>query len=194
VTPDIDRILDLLLPEYINKRVLMPHDVARESLPAGSMTVRDHRAFATEITAYVQHHHHAVGNGGVSADAAFGEAKRILTNVFADDPYQEGYNVALQMGLSGAGGGMRAVRNALADQLKSQALHNHKDYVFNLHIDVLSPADNAALARAYFERFGDVLRRFLPDLNEKTFAGNIRAALEYHMRIIEDILRVARKM
>lgn len=194
MSADIDAVLSLLVPDFINKNVLMKHDVARESYRNVPITVPDFQAFANQIAEYVKHHHTAVGDGTPSSEAAFGEAKRILSNVFADDPYQEGYNVALQMGLGGAGGGMRAILNEIAEQLKRQGLHNYKDYIFNTQINVLSQADNERLAKAYFDRFRDILKRFLPHLDEKTFAGNVRAALEYHLQVVEDILRVARKL
>lgn len=191
---DFDAILDLLLPDYVNKRVLMKHDVAREAFKLNTLTVANHAEFVQQVEAYVQHHHAAVGDGQLSADTAFGEAKRILNGVFGDDPFQEGYNVALQMALSGAGGGMRAIFNALADQLRRQALQSYKERVFNVHVNVLSQSENEALARAYIQRFGPVIRRFNPNIDERTFASNVRAALEYHLQIVEEILRVARKL
>lgn len=194
MSADIDTILSLLVPDFINKNVLMKHDQARESFRKVPITVPDFEAFANELAEYVKHHHAAVGDGTPSSEAAFGEAKRILMNVFADDPYQEGYSVALQMGLGGAGGGMRAILNELAEQLKRQGLHNYKDYVFNTHLNVLSKDDNERLAAAYVVRFRDILSRFLPHLDEKTFASNIRAAFEYHLHVVEEILRVARKI
>ncbi len=190
----IDALLDLLKPDHVNKAVLMPHDLARESFRLDTVVVADHQAFVRRIEEYVQHHYSCVGNTNCSVDLAFGEAKRILNGVFGEDPYQEGYSVALAMGLSGAGGGMRAIFNALADQLKRQALQNYKERVFNLYVDIFSPTDNEALAREYFARFGPVIRRFAPNVNEKTFASNVRAAVEYHLQIVEEIIRVARKM
>ena len=191
---DIDGILELLMPEYVNKLILMRHDEAREAFRAESTRVPDHQVFARRVAEYVQHHRSAVKDGRPSLEAAFGEARRILNGVFGEDPFQEGYTVALQMGRSGAGGGMRAIYNTLADQLKRQALNNYKDYVFNSKINVLSQTDNMVLAQAYFGRFGQIIRRFLPDMDERTFASNVRAALEYHLQVVEEILRVARKM
>lgn len=190
----IDAILDLLKPDYVNKAILMPHDLARESFRLDAVVVADNQTFARRIAEYVQHHYSTAGVGSLSSSLAFNEARRILNGVFDEDPYQEGYNIALAMGLSGAGGGMRAIFNALADQLKRQALQGHKEFVFNVHVEVLSPADNEALAREYFARFGPVIRRFAPNVNEKTFASNVRAALEYHLQLVEEIVRVARKI
>lgn len=194
MSANVDAIVEKLLPEYINKNVLMVHDVARETFGPGPIAVADFQEFATRVTEYVVHHHVAVGDGKPPASAAFGEAKRILTNYFTDDPFQEGYNVALLMGRSGSGGGMRTILNVLADQLKRQALHNHKEHVFHTHVDVLSSEENSRLARAYFARFGEIVKRFLPDFDEKTFASNVRAAVEYHLQVVELVLGVGRKL
>ena len=191
---DVDELLSLLVPDYINKNLLIQHDMAREAFRNVPIVVPDYEAFADLIAEYVQYHHAAVGEGTPSPEAAFGEGRRILMNFFADDPYQEGYTIALQSALDGSGGGMRMIVNTLADQLKSQALHAHKDFVFHKYVNVLSAADNQRLAAAYFARFGGILRKFQSGLDEKTFAGNVRAAIDYHLRIVEEILKVGRRM
>ena len=191
---DVDRILDLLDQDYINKNVLMHHDYGRESFQVPTMVVSDHQEFKYLLTSYVQHHLSSVGQGEPPPEKAFGEAKSILDRAYSEDPYQDGYSRALQVALDGAQGGMRAILNEIADELKRRALHDYTDHVYYEHINVLSKEDNLALSRAFFERFGSILRRFGVDVDEDTFAWNTRAALDYHRRMVEQIIGIAKKI
>jgi len=191
---DVDRILDLLDSAQINRTVLQQHDVARETFTLPTMLVRDHQEFQYLLTAYVEHHARTVGEGVPTAPAGFGEAKRILDRAFGDDPHQDGYARALQMGLDGSQGGMRAVLNAVADTLKQRALGDYLDNVFYHHINVLSKDDNRALSRAFYERFGPILKRFGHEVDADTFAWNTRAALDYHRQVLEHISGIAKKL
>ena len=184
---NVDRILDLLDQRIINREVLMPHDIARETFRLPSMIVADHREFNYLVTSYIQHHRTTIGEGAVTDAAAFGEAKSILDKSFNRDRFQEGYPAALQMALDGTEGGMRFVLNELADAMKRRSLYSHMDHVFHHHVDVLSKADNRELSKAFCRRFGPVLERFGTPIEEDTFAWNTRAALEYHRQVIEQI-------
>ena len=191
---DVDRILELLDQDQINKEVLMQHDYARETFQLPTLVVNDHQEFKYLLTSYVEHHLRSVGEGVSSAESSFGEAKRILDNSFQEDPYQDGYARALQMALDGSSGGMRVILNTIADVLKQRALNNYMDHVYYQHINVLSKEDNRALSRAFFRRFGSILRRFGLEVDEDTFAWNTRAALDYHRQAIEQITGIAKKI
>lgn len=191
---DVDKILGLLDQTYINRAVLQQHDVARETFKLPTMVVRDHAEFKYLLTAYIEHHLRTTGEGAPGAAAAFGEAKRILDRAFNEDPYQDGYARALQMALDGNQGGMRAVLNAIADTLRQRALADYMDHVYYQHINVLSKDDNRALSRAFYARFGPILKRFGHEVDEDTFAWNTRAALDYHRQILEHISGIAKKL
>jgi hypothetical protein len=191
---NVDRILELLDQRRINQDVLLAHDIARETFRLPTIAVRNHHEFNYLIQSYVQHHLTSVGQGQLSDAAAFGEAKQILNTRFGKDRFQEGYAAALQQALDGNEGGMRAVLNELATTLKQRALEQYLDHVFYEHINVLSKHDNRALSRAFFERFGPILRRFGMDVDEDTFAWNTRAALDYHRQVLEHILGIAKKI
>ena len=191
---DVDRILGLLDSAQINRTILQQHDVARETFTLPTMIVRDHQEFKYLITSYVEHHLRTVGEGAPTPAAAFGEGKRILDRSFNEDAYQDGYARALQMGLDGSQGGMRAVLNAIADTLKQRALADYIDHVYHQHINVLSKDDNRALSRAFYERFGPILKRFGHEVDEDTFAWNTRAALDYHRQVLEHISGIAKKL
>jgi len=191
---DVDRILDLLDQETINRTVLLQHDYARETFKLPRITVRDHQEFAYLLRSYVEHHVRTVGDGELSEATSFGEAKRIVDYAFNQDPYQEGYARALQMALDGSEGGMRAVLNEVADALKRRALQAYTDHVYHHHINVNSKDDNRALSRAFYHRFGPILQRFGIPVDEDTFAFNARAALEYHRQVIQHLLGIAKKI
>lgn len=191
---DIDRILRLLDQSRINRDVLMAHDEARETFRLPSMRAHDSREFKWIVTTYYQHHVRHTGQGTASEEEAFGEVKRLLDGVYNEDPYQEGYNVALRMGTDGARGGLREVVNQIADALKRRHMQKYMDHVFFDHIDPLSKADNLALSRAFYQRFGSILREFGAEFDETTFAWNTRAALEYHRQILEQLFGIAKKI
>lgn len=191
---DVNRILRLLDQTRINRDVLMAHDEARERFRLPSMRARDAREFKWIVTTYYQHHVRHTGQGSASEEDAFGEVKRMLDGIFNEDPYQEGYNVALRMGVDGARGGLRDVLNQIADALKRRAMQKYMDHVFYDHINPLSKADNLELSRAFFREFGDLLRRYGVDVDQETFAWNTRAALEYHRQVLEQIFGIARKI
>lgn len=191
---DVDRILRLIGQDHINRAVLMQHDEARETFRAPSMTVRDHQEFQFVVTAYVEHHQRTVGEGAPTNAAAFGEAKHILDQAYERDNFQEGYAAALQTALDGSQGGMRQVLNEIADALKRRALASYMDHVYHHHINVLSKQDNLALSRAFYARFGPILKRFGIPADEETFAWNTRAALDYHRHALEQIIGIAKKL
>lgn len=191
---DVDRILELLSQSFINREVLVKHDVARESFQLPKMVVGDHQEFKYLVTSYVEHHLKSVGQGQPTPEAAFGEAKRVLDREFEDDRYQDGYSRALGQGLSGADGGMRGILNTIADAFRRRALSEYVDHVFYQHINVLSKEDNLALSRAFFERFGPVLARFGMEVSEDMFAWNTRAALDYHRQVLEHVIGIAKKI
>lgn len=191
---DVDKILDLIDQTHINRTVLMQHDVARESFTVPKMIVADHQEFKYLITSYVEHHKKAVGEGQTTAAAAFGEAKRIVDRAFEEDRFQDGYARALQIARDGTDGGMRTILNQIADVIKQNALANYIDHVYYHHIDVLSKDDNLALSRAFYRRFGPILKRFGFDVDEDTFAFNTRAALDYHRQAVSQIIGIAKKI
>ncbi len=191
---DVDRVLDLIDQTRINKDVLMKHDVARESFTLPKLVVGDHQEFQYLITSYVEHHFISVGEAKPNPATCFGEAKRMLEHSFDQDRFQDGYARALQVGLDGSNGGMRAVLNEIADALRIRALQAHIDHVYYHHINVLSKEDNLALSRAFFQRFGPILRRFGFEVDESTFSFNTRDALEYHRQALEQINGIANKI
>ena len=130
---DVERILDLMDQGHINREVLLPQDHARESFRLPSITARNYQEFEYLITSYMQHHYQKTGEGERSRASCFGEAKHILDQAFNKDPYQDGYNQAMQMGIDGSQGGMRMVLNEVTEVLKRRALQNHMDHIFHHH-------------------------------------------------------------
>jgi hypothetical protein len=191
---DVDRILRLLDQSRINRDVLMAHDEARETFRLPTMRARDAREFKWIVTTYYQHHVRHAGQGTASEEEAFGEAKRLLDTVYTKDPFQEGYNVALRMGLDGSQGGLRDVINQIADTLKARHLQKYMDHVYFDHINPLSKTENMELSRAFYHRFGPVLQEFGFEVDEMTFAWNTRAALEYHRQVLEHLFGIAKKI
>lgn len=190
----LDLLLERLNPEVIDRDLLSRHDEAREQYAPVPIRARDHQAFAAILTSYVIHHHTYVGDGSPVASSAFSEARRILEGAYSEDPYQDPYAAALLAGTLGSLGGMRRIIDTIADGIKRRALQEYKDWLFYTYVNVLSPSDNQALAHAYFERFGPLLTRFAPNVDEKTFATNVRAAIEYHLDAINLIRRNARRL
>lgn len=191
---DVDRILGLLDQSKINREVLMADDEARETFRLPTLRARDHREFKYIVTVYYQHHMAYTGQGKPSEDQAFGEVKRLLDNVFSEDAYQEGYNIAMEYGIDGERGGMREVLNRITEELKRRHLQKYIDAVFHEHVDVRSKADNMELSRAYFRRFGSVLEKFGVRVEPDTFAWNTRAALEYHRQVLEKIFSISKRV
>jgi len=180
--------------DYINIEVLMPHDQARESFRLPAMVVKDPFEFQQVITAYVQHHRAATGSPKTPDALAFSTAKRILDNEFERDPFQEGYVVALDMATRGTDGGLRLVINSLADFIRRTALNEYLDWTYYRFIHPLSKSQALAISRAFFERYGQLLRRHGIDVDETTFAWNTRAAFEYLRRALEQVAGLARKL
>ncbi|MDA8118241.1 MAG: hypothetical protein M0000_12830 [Actinomycetota bacterium] len=191
---DVDRVLKLLDQSRINRDVLMAHDEARESFRLPTMRARDAREFKWIVTTYYRHHMQHTGQGTPSEDQAAGEVYNLLNNIYQEDRYQEGYNVALRMGLEGGGGGFREVINQIADALKRRAMQKYIDHVYLDHVSPVSKSDNLELARAYFRRFGGILREFGVEVDEFVFATNMRAAFEYHRQVLEQIFGIAKKI
>jgi hypothetical protein len=191
---DVDHLLDLLDFRRINREVALPHVFARNTYHLPALIPADHREFNFLITSYVQHHRRTVGDGTVSDASAFGEAKGILDHTFDQDPYQEGYAAALQIAFDGTNGGMSAVLNEISQAMMNRAVKSYMDQVFNEFVNVLSKRDNLELSRAFFRRFAEPLRRFGLTIDEETLAYNTRAALDYHRRMIEQLIGIARKV
>ncbi len=191
---DVIGLLTKLNRDHINKTVLVHHDVARASFHLPKIIVDDFREFNYIVTTYIQHHHRQVGEGELSTGAAFGEAKRLLKGAFKKDPFQEGYAAALQIARDGTMGGMRMILNELAESIKNRAYHDYLDTVFHHYVDVLSKKDNLDLARAFFAHFQPTLQRFGYEFDEYSFVNDTRAAVEYYLGIIQEIIKVAKKI
>jgi hypothetical protein len=67
------------------------------------------------------------------------------------------------------------------------------DHLYYQHLNVLSKDDNRVLSRAFYPRFGSILRRFGHEVDEDTFTWNTRAALDCHRKILEHINGMAKK-
>lgn len=191
---DLDRILELLMPSRVNLEVGMAHDEARERFSPHTLKPRDWREFKLIVTTYYQHHQRCTGQGTPTEEQAFGDVKRLLDNLFEEDEFQKGYNIALQMALEGQDGGLRQVLNKIADALRGSHLRKYFDHVYGEYINPLSGDDLDELSHAYFRRFGHLMQQFGIRFDERTFGRNPEAALRYHLEALEKIFKISRRV
>jgi hypothetical protein len=187
---DIQTVLGLIMPDRIQREVLQKHDEARECFKLQTMKPESAQIFKLIIQTYVQHHWSYVGFGKIPDEVAFGEAKRILDNKFADQ-FRPGFEVAMAEGMKGK---MREILNVIADWLKIRASSEYIEHVFYEHVDANSREENLELAKAYDQEFGPIIKRYLPNYDPTLFAFNMRAAFEYHRQAVEQIITGMRRM
>lgn len=78
------------------------------------------------------------------------------------------------------------------DRLPKRNLKKHGT-IYYQHINVLSKDDNLALSKAFFRRFGPILKRFGFEGDEDTLAFNTRAALDCHRQVVGRIIGIAKR-
>lgn len=148
----IDTILQQLDERYIAQHIAIPHDEARLSYSLARNTVADFREFERIIGDYYNHHFtQCVTHGGrLSSSEAVGRAKEIVE---ADYRRRGGDVVsAYNDAHDGTNGGLRAVLDILANQLKIEAVERHIRQVFDRYVQPNSWEDKVEIMRQFLSR------------------------------------------
>ena len=148
----IDRILQELDERYIAQQIAIPHDEARLGYSLARNTVADFREFERIIGDYYNHHFtQCVSRGGrLSAAEAVGRAKEIIE---ADYRRRGGDIVsAYNDAHDGTNGGLRAILDILANQLKTEAVERHIRQVFDRYVQPNSWEDKVEIIRQFLAR------------------------------------------
>jgi hypothetical protein len=153
----IDAIFKELDERYIAQQVGIPHDEARLSYVLSGNTVSDFREFEWVIGDYYNHHFtRCVSRGGrLTPSEATGRAKEVL-----EAEYRRGggeLTTAYNDAHDGTNGGLRAILDILADQLKAEAVERHIRQVFDLYVEPTSWEEKVEIIRQFFARRGQDL-------------------------------------
>ena len=153
----IDHILGELEEGYVAQQVGLPHDEARLSYTLARNTVSDFREYERVIGDYYRYHFsRCVSPGGqLSQTEAVGRAKEALEAVYR----RQGGNlmVSYQDAHDGTNGGLRAILDLLADQLKEEAVERHFRQVFDRYVDPSSWEEKVAIVGQFLQRWATYL-------------------------------------
>lgn len=152
------RSLTRLLDERtIAKVVGIPHDEARMKYPLHSNTASSFEEF-TEIIANYYNHHHAecLTHGMFALSEAASRAKNII-----EQDYQRRRSgdivTAYNDAHDGTNGGLRAILDIIANQLKTESVENYIKDVFDRHVAPNSFDEKVNIMGQFISVFGEQL-------------------------------------
>jgi len=153
-------ILEQLDERYIAKLISIPHDEARMKYYLPSSTASDIDEFALMIGRYYNYHFTTcVSHGGFLTNAeAEGMAKEILEREYRKRG--GGFVAAFNDANFGTNGGLRSILDAIAENLKAEAIERHIRKVFDDEIKPNSWEGKVDIVRQFMAHCGpDVLRQ-----------------------------------
>ena len=190
----IERILHELDERTIAQGVGIPHDEARLSYRLSRNTVSDFREFERTIADYYNHHFiRCVSHGGrLSASEAMGRAKEILEGEYRRQggDLVTAYNDAHD----GTHGGLRAILDLLANQLKTEAIERHIRGVFDRYVQPNSWEDKVELIRQFLARCGQDLSSSVRADQPERYARDYQELIRAYMDALQRTSKVLRRL
>lgn len=143
-----DDVMRHLHPQVIIEKVEVPHDTARGNYTLQSSIARSHLDFEHTLINYMDHHMRAVVGSSLPPEFLLERARSYLSSGGSN------FDNFVFVGMSGTGGGMVAVLNAVAEGFKEQMRRAYFDFVTDSYIDPLSFAEVVEVMSSLKNRLG----------------------------------------
>ena len=151
----IASILSALDERNIAQRVAIPHDEARMSFHLNSNIVASFQEFSDILGDYYAHHHsRCISRGGhMSRMEASGRAKEIVDNHY-QRRFRSDIATAFTNANDGMEGGVGAILDIIANNLKEESVERYVREVFDHHVTPNSWSEQVEIIREFIARCG----------------------------------------
>ena len=174
----ISSLIAMLEEREIARVVGIPHDEARMRFPLRANTVSSFDEFSEILADYFNHHYAAcLSGGGFSVSQASSRAKGVIENEYR----RKGGDIVMAYNDAhdGTNGGMRALLDIIANQLKVEAVESYIKDVFDRHVAPNSYDEKVEIMRQFIASFGHQLsssiQRERPERYAHDYVNLIRA-------------------
>jgi hypothetical protein len=176
----IDKILDDLHIDTIARRYEYVHNMVRERWEVKKYRPKDYHECHRYLAKYYSYHFATALRVDVVVppERAFYEVRRIL------DKAQGGFAGHIGNAVRGRHGGMKALVDLIAEELKNEAIEQYITYTINIAIDNLDWNMRIELMRQYLKRYS---KHMLPGEYMKSpeeLAASYESVIKYHMQMV----------
>jgi hypothetical protein len=190
-----DAILKQLDEREIARNVGITHDEARMAYALKRNTVADFREFVDAITEYYSYHFSkCVAKGAyLTTSEAQGRAKEAVEQRYQQihgGNLQAAYNSAHE----GTNGGLRAVLDILAEQLKFEAIERYIRKVLDDQVDPTSWESKVDLVRQFIARCGPDLFPSIDTSHPERYAKDYTELIRSYVKALSQTSSIFRRM
>ena len=187
---ELDKILEDMDPEKINKEVEMKHRDARNKYDLKHHKMPDgadpYEFVLNETIAYLQHHHKQVYKSELPDHMVSGQARELLERVFEK-----------KGGIAGAqreakAGRMDRVLNAIADELEDIERRQYVNHVFN-QVDPHDFDTHVRIVDQYKSKYGDLLPEGLKQKSSEELAHMYNQLIDHHIKVVQESKSILKK-
>ena len=190
----LETILQQLDEREIARRIGIPHDEARMGYALRKNTVSDFNEFSHAISDYYSYHFAAcVSRGGsLPKSEAEGRAKEILEQKY----HTKGSTLqgAFSDAHDGTNGGLRAILDILAEQLKLESVERHIRKVFDDQIDPTSWDDKVNIIKQFIARCGVDLAPSIDSRSPERYARDYAELIRSYVRALAQTSSIFRRL
>lgn len=187
-------ILEQLDERYIARKIGIPHDEARASYRLATNTATDIDKFRQIIGDYYNYHFTTcISHGGnLPPTEAQGRAKEIIEHGYSSrgSDFVGAYNDAHE----GTNGGLRIILDAIAQQLKEEAIERHIRKVLDDEIKPNSWNDKVDIIRQFINHCGPGITTYLDTSKPERYANNYTELIRAYIDSIKKTSSMFRRM
>ena len=190
----INNLLAELDEKKIAQRIGIPHDEARMHYSLRSNTVRDFDEFTRMITDYYTKHFSAcVSYGGsLSASEASGRAKELVEREYRrrGGDIVAAYNDAHE----GTNGGVRAVLDVIAENLKAESVEHYIRDAFDRYVAPNSWEQKVEIIRQFIDQCGVYLASSIQINQPERYARDYRELIQSYLAALQRTSFIFRRL
>ena len=176
----IDRILDQLHPDVIGREIEYKHNIIRERWTVKNYMPGDYKECMRDLCDYYRYHFCAMFgiSMNIPDDRAHHEVKMIL------EKSQGGYVQGIKNSVRGRHGGMIALVDALAEEMKKDAIEKHISHVIDTHVSPLDFDFQCELIRQYLDKYAKYMLPGEEIMSPYLLAVNYAKVIRTHVEVI----------
>jgi hypothetical protein len=190
----IESLLAAMDELTIARNVGIPHDEARMNYSPGRNTVESFDDFADVIADYYNYHFSrcVVHGGYLSRAQASGLAKKILEQEYRrrGGDIVSAYNDAHD----GTNGGLRAILDRIAEQLKAESVELYTRDAFDRHVAPSSWEQRVDIIRQFIARFGHHFSSSIQADQPERYAKNFEELIREYVDSLRRTSSVFRRL
>ncbi|MDH3973495.1 MAG: hypothetical protein OEV42_04360 [Deltaproteobacteria bacterium] len=176
----IDKILDQLHPDYIGRKIEYLHNIIRENWTVKVYIPEDYKECMKILCDYYRYHFCAMFNISINMpnNRAHHEVKKIM------EKSKGGYVQGVKNAIRGRHGGMIALIDALAEEIKNDAIEKHISYVIDTHISPLDFEVQCEVIEQYLNKYAKYMIPGEEMMSPYLLAANYQKVIRMHIEVI----------